>query len=120
MKVTIELTGEQVTDLLAQLGVADPVHSRASGQESGGSIGLLTAAEVAKRLGVSRENVYDHAVELGGEKLGGGPRAPWRFDASALKRPEVSAPAPKPPTRRRRNQPNVPLLEVRGDSPYAG
>jgi HTH domain len=38
---------------------------------------LLTASELAERLRVSRQTVYAHALELGGERVGMGP---WRFD----------------------------------------
>jgi hypothetical protein len=119
MKVTIELTGEQVTDLLAQLGVADPVHSRPSGQESGGCIGLLTAAEVAKRLNIGREFLYDHAAEYGGFKVG----REWRFDPAKITKTPSSAEGVSRVAPRRRAvsvRDNSPLLEVRGDSPYAG
>jgi hypothetical protein len=41
---------------------------------------LLDAQSLARRLGVSREWVYDHAVELGAFRLGGGRRPRLRFD----------------------------------------
>ena len=45
---------------------------------------LLTAAEVAERLHVSRAYVYEHASELGALRLGDGPKAHLRFDEDAL------------------------------------
>lgn len=41
---------------------------------------LVDAATLAQVLGVSRDCVYDHADELGGERIGDGPRARLRFD----------------------------------------
>jgi hypothetical protein len=45
-----------------------------------GSIRLLTAAEIADRYGLTRAWVYRHARELGGQRMGTGPKAPIRFD----------------------------------------
>ena len=39
----------------------------------------LNAAELARRLGVSREWVYEHADELGARRIGSGPRPRLRF-----------------------------------------
>jgi hypothetical protein len=39
----------------------------------------LTAAEVAKRYGLSRGWVYKHARDLGGQRMGTGPKARLRF-----------------------------------------
>jgi hypothetical protein len=41
---------------------------------------LVDAAAVAKALGVSRDFIYDHAAELGGERIGNGRRGRLRFD----------------------------------------
>lgn len=41
---------------------------------------LITAEEVARRWGVGRRWVYDHAEELGAHRLGAGPRPRLRFD----------------------------------------
>ena len=41
---------------------------------------LVDAATVADALGVSRDCVYAHAAELGGERIGSGPRGRFRFD----------------------------------------
>jgi hypothetical protein len=41
---------------------------------------LVDAAAVAAALGVSRDYVYDHADDLGGVRLGDGPRPRLRFD----------------------------------------
>jgi hypothetical protein len=41
---------------------------------------LVDAATLARALGVSRDCVYAHASELGGERIGAGPRGRLRFD----------------------------------------
>ncbi len=41
---------------------------------------LVDAATLAAELGVSRDCVYTHANELGGERIGDGPRGRLRFD----------------------------------------
>lgn len=46
--------------------------------------GLLSAAQVATRLGVERSWVYDHAEELGVVRIGEGPRPRLRFDPAAI------------------------------------
>ena len=51
------------------------------------AVRLLSAAEVAAALGVSRAWVYDHASELGGFRLGEegrGQRRPLRFDVQRV------------------------------------
>jgi hypothetical protein len=46
---------------------------------------LVDAATLAVELGVSRDFVYEHAVELGALKLGSGPKARLRFDPVAAR-----------------------------------
>jgi hypothetical protein len=41
---------------------------------------LVDAAVVADALGISRDCVYAHAAELGGKRIGEGPRGRLRFD----------------------------------------
>jgi hypothetical protein len=47
--------------------------------------GVLDAAEVARWAGRSREWVYRHKAELGGVKLGNGPRPRWGFPPAAVR-----------------------------------
>lgn len=47
---------------------------------------VLTTAEVASRYRVSEEFVREHAVEMGGRRLGHSRRAPLRFDRRDLDR----------------------------------
>jgi hypothetical protein len=44
-----------------------------------------TAAEVARELGMSAQWVREHGDELGGQRLGSGPRPRWRFDLEAVR-----------------------------------
>ena len=97
------------------------------GEPSSTDADLLTADEVARRLGVTRGWVYDHAAELGRVKLGDGPRARLRFPAAAIAERLEGAPAsaraddrserPAPGgQRRRRSQlPRNDLLPIRGE-----
>jgi hypothetical protein len=111
-EIVMDLTEAQISDLRRQLSA--PVSSS-----------LIDAAAAADALGVSREYVYDHAEELGGVKIGGGPKGRWRFDQAKLGFPEVkSSPSTGeglPPSRsRRRRQPGADgLLQVRGGTPDA-
>jgi hypothetical protein len=47
---------------------------------------LLSAAEVARQYGLSRGWVYKHARELGGQRMGTGPKARLRFRAPDVQR----------------------------------
>lgn len=46
---------------------------------------LLTAGELARELRVGRAWIYKHAHLLGGERIGDGPKAQWRFDLKTAK-----------------------------------
>lgn len=63
---TVEAIAGRVIDLLQRNAAAAPE--------------LIDAAELAGRLGVDRSWVYTHALELGGIRLGKGPRPRLRFD----------------------------------------
>jgi hypothetical protein len=81
----------------------------------------VDAKTVAEALGVNRDFVYDHATELGGRRLGDGPRARWRFDLNEALEGfgAMSAPAPSLPRGPRRRQlaaSGAPLLPIRGTS----
>lgn len=93
--------------------------------------GLLDAATVARRLGRSRDFVYQHAAELGAVPLGDGPRPRLGFDrakvaeyvraCSSGRRTEQAAKPATEPTRRRRssaaNGQGADLLPIRGKAP---
>jgi hypothetical protein len=46
---------------------------------------LVDASTLAEALGVSRRFVYEHADELGAQRLGEGPKARLRFDVQAAR-----------------------------------
>jgi hypothetical protein len=77
---------------------------------------LVDAAEIARRFGVSRDFVYDHADELGALRLGVGPKARLRFDPARVGSVLRALPekAVKPRRRPRRGQRNSALLPIRG------
>jgi hypothetical protein len=64
--------------------------------------GLMTAGQVATKLGVDRSWVYAHASELGVVRLGNGPRPRLRFDPALIAQRMVgrcgptSTPTPAP------------------------
>lgn len=86
---TIDAIANRVVELLGHDAVKPP---------------LLTAAEVAKRFGVSRSWVYENATQLSAIRLGSGARARLRFDASHVEqamqtspdRPRGTTPAREP------------------------
>jgi predicted DNA-binding transcriptional regulator AlpA len=59
----------------------------------------LDAQEVAQRLGVSRDWVYEHAEELGVSRIGTGPRPRLRFPPQILDRPGGKPVPPQTATR---------------------
>jgi len=75
MSATPTLTPRErlLADAIAER-VADLLHDRSPRPR------LVDAATVADALGVSRDCVYAHAAELGGERIGSGPRGRLRFD----------------------------------------
>lgn len=86
---------------------------------------LVSAGELAKLLGRSREWVYDHAEDLGGRRIGTGERPRWWFDVdralSGRRTSEGSLqPDPAMPAggsrRRRRRAPGsqAPMLPIGG------
>jgi hypothetical protein len=88
---------------------------------------LIDAAEVARRFGVSRAYVYDHAGRLGAIPLSPGPKARLRFDPKRVAEvlaprdgtPEGPAERPRRRRRRRRgrSKQGVELLPIRGERP---
>ncbi len=97
-------------------------------RERGSSSRLVTAAEVAAMLSVTRDTVYAHAAELGVLRIGDGPRPRLRFDldraVAAWARHDVRAGSQPIASRatggtrrgrtRRSIGTDVPLLPIRG------
>ncbi len=65
-------------ELLLANAIAERVAELLPAQPARG--GLVDAATLADVLGVSRDCVYAHAPELGGERIGSGSRGRLRFD----------------------------------------
>jgi hypothetical protein len=63
---------------------------------------LVDATAIARRFGVSRDFVYQHANELGAVRLGDGPKARLRFDPAKVGRALRGSPEKFIPTARRR------------------
>jgi hypothetical protein len=83
---------------------------------------LIDAAEVARRLDVSRDYVYRHKDDFGVVRFGNGPKARLRFDPAKVTEAlgRSSEPEPKPkrvPVRSVRRGHGVTLLPIRGESP---
>jgi hypothetical protein len=74
--VMVDAIAERVVELLS----ADDVSAGPS---------LVSAAEVARELGVGRQWVYEHAEQLGARRLGDGPRARLRFDLETVRAASV-------------------------------
>ena len=81
---------------------------------------LVDAAAIARLTGLSRDTIYARAVELGGIRVGSGPRPRLRFDPGrVLRRLEGDGPrsvlAQKPtPNAARRAGSDAELLPIRG------
>jgi len=112
---TIDLIAHRVAELLTD------AHT-----ETDHTGALIDAAEVARRFGLARSTVYDHADALGAIRLGTGTRPRLRFNpervAQALAAERHTEPEPQPvaPRPRRARQRDgftpsgAPLLEIRG------
>ena len=78
-------------------------------------LGLVDAAELARRLGVNRAWVYEHATVLGAIRLGSGPSPRLRFNPdeamAAMKpaEPQLQAPTSKRRSSRPRWTPEGPV-----------
>lgn len=95
-------------------------------REAGEGPRMMSAAEVAARLGRSRDWVYAHRAELGAVALGSGPRPRLGFPAervaaySAGSGPNAPETAPASGARRRRRRASgqrADLLPIRGEAP---
>lgn len=115
--VRLDLTDEQVEGLRRQLGVERPTVAE----------GLIDAAEVARRCGLSRDAVYAHADEMGAIRVGTGSRPRLRFDPAAVKErlggsasalltrdTTAATEAARPRRRRPSARPERELLPIRG------
>lgn len=123
--VARQVAGEITPEVIEQIAcrVADLLTQRAHRQEAVG--GMLTVNQLALRLNVTRAWIYEHANELGGVRLGEGPKARLRFDLDtamqALRQHQTSGipSVVREPNERRTPAPRVeyardaPLIEIR-------
>ena len=121
--------------VLAELGANDP-EQRArlataierlagelepTGNGDGNGNELLTAEQVAARLGMARETVYNRSREFGARRVGSGPKPRLRFVWAEVERAVAADEAkaaktePKPTKKRKlRNGPGPELLPIKG------
>lgn len=100
---SVEAIAQRVVDLMHDDGVTTERE-------------LVDATEIARRFGLSRDYLYEHADELGAVRLGDGPRARLRFDPTAVAE-RLGAPPTEPRTQRptrRKARISAPLLPVKG------
>jgi hypothetical protein len=122
---TVQISSEQLhqlADLVADR-LADRMAGYALGHKAVDAPRLVDAQALADLLGVSRDCIYRHADELGGQRFADGPRGRLRFDPTvALERWQAKPADPKLPidrkvSRYRDNKPSssIPLLAIRGE-----
>lgn len=92
--------------------IAERVVERLTEQtKAPGTIGLASAAQVAKLYGVTPSWVYANKTRLGAVKLGDGPRARLRFDLERVEEELLPRRGSQPqPPRRKRGRPRRSLL----------
>jgi hypothetical protein len=110
----VELVAQRAAELMR-----DELVALLGARAVAGTTGLVDALTVASALNVTRGFVYEHAAELGGRRIGAGPKAPWRFDLSAAMEAAHTQTVSTPEVRPRRRAPQglpstVPLLPIRG------
>lgn len=117
--VARQVAGEITPDVIEQIAhrVADLLTQRDQRPTDSGA--MLTVNQLAIRLNVTRAWIYEHAAELGGIRLGNGPKARLRFDPDtaiqALRRHQASG-APSIVHTRERQAP-APRVEYARDAP---
>lgn len=84
------------------------------------AVQFIDAIEVAHRLGVSRNWVYEHAEELGAVRVGNGSRPRLRFDVKKVSERFGSMAGSREPQRENRSAvrrgSDVELLPIKGDT----
>ena len=78
-RVAVDLTPQAVEQ------VAQRVAQVLAQREARSQPQLVTAGELARELRVQRPWIYKHRHLLGGQRIGEGPKAQWRFDLQTAK-----------------------------------
>lgn len=91
-EATIDQLAHRVADVLRETNLGPP---NAQPEQRAGR--LLSAAQVADRWQIDREWVYQHADELGVQRLGSGPRPRLRFDPERIAH-RLQSTGPEAPT----------------------
>ena len=125
-----DVTGERWKRLFAHLAKIDArltrIERSLSAPQPVNEPVLIDASAVAQRYSVSRDWVYEHATELGAQRLGNGKRPRLRFDPERVaafmgagRRRDPADRSQAQPTRKppRRQAPAAPLLEIKGGRP---
>ena len=107
-----DAVAERVIEVMNTQGISPPTSSTST---------WLDAQQVAQRLGVSREWVYQHADELGCIRLGGGRCPRLRFDPRVIRErlPRVGElPSSRPTPRNRSSSRRGGTVSRRSDRGY--
>ena len=94
----LQVDPDVISELAAQLGdvvvrrVLDAIRAEGLTASANEPKAWLDANDVAKRLRVSREWVYEHAQELGAERIGTGPRPRLRFPPRVIEARDFKPP----------------------------
>jgi predicted DNA-binding transcriptional regulator AlpA len=107
----VDQLGDVIVQRLLDAIRAEGLNPRASEPEA-----LLDANEVADRLRMSREWVYEHAEELGVSRMGDGPRPRLRFPPHVVEARRVKpSPSDEAAARRAQRKANASgLIPIRG------
>jgi hypothetical protein len=73
-RVAVDLTPQAIEQVAARIATL------LQHQDPAGQPELISAGELARYLRVERPWIYKHRHLLGGQRIGNGPKAPWRFD----------------------------------------
>jgi len=76
----IELQAEARTERSHSVATPPSAHHRGDRAPSEPQLRLVDAQTLASALGCSRDCIYAHSAELGGQRIGSGPRGRLRFD----------------------------------------
>jgi hypothetical protein len=93
---TIDELAVRISDAVAGR-IIEVIQAEQISPQLSSTAGWLDAHQVARRLGVSREWVYQHADELGCIRLGGGACPRLRFDPKMIRERLPSVGEPPPP-----------------------